>query len=61
MLFHYFLGRVAGWVVGEVGNKTNLSPTRASRLGLNLATTKKHISEGNAKATEDLRTASDKV
>ena len=61
MLFHYFLNRVGWWVVGEVGNKTNLSPARASRQGLSLATTKKHIREGNAKATEDLRTASDKV
>ena len=27
-----------GWVAGEVGNKTNLSPARASLLGLSLAT-----------------------
>ena len=26
-----------GWVGGEVGNKTKLSPARASQLGLSLA------------------------
>ena len=26
-----------GWVVGEVGNITKLSPARASQLGLSLA------------------------
>jgi hypothetical protein len=30
-------GRVAGWLAGEVGPKTNLSPVRASLLGLSLA------------------------
>ena len=38
MLFHYFFGvGGGGWVGGGVKTKTNLSPARASPLGLRLA------------------------
>jgi hypothetical protein len=32
------VGGGVGWGAGEVGTKTNLSPARASLLGLSLAT-----------------------